>query len=197
MPYLDEFQLAVARTAQLGLGEVALPETTCAIDQSILNLLEESCPTPFAARAGNALNVNFGMFHMLSKKFHIPGAVLTFGALAVDGERRHAADAALVRRMVEKETGEDDMPGCHVWTTLPGGVIIDHAALSSLANDGLAQIDDAVPAERFVYGPADELPFGLSCHPLVLGPQFLVASGTIDPEAMDYLMGTRFPKQYD
>ena len=197
MSYLKEFQSAASRTKRLGLGDVSLSETAVAIDQTILNLLEESCPTPFAGRAGAVLNVNFGMFHMLSKKLHIPGAVLTFGNVAAGGVDRYPADAPLFRRMVEEESGEENLGRYHVWTTLPGGVIIDHAVMSSLAHDGLVEVDDAVPSERFVYGPADALEFELSYRPLVLGHGFLVASGTIDPEAMDYLMGSRFPKQYD
>jgi hypothetical protein len=32
---------------------------------------------------------------------------------------------------------------------------------------------------------------------MVAGLEFLIASGTIDREAMEYLMGEKFPKQYN
>ena len=197
MSYLTKFQAAAKRTGQWKLGGHALPKAPFAIDPAILNALEETGHIPFAQRAGQVLSVNFGMFHMLTKKFMIPNAVITMGNVSVDGEMRLPATVQNFRKMLDEESGEENLGSYHIWTTLPGGVILDHAILSSLAADGLADVNEAVPAERYLYAHGDELPHSLTYHPMVVGLQFFVASGTIDPEAMDYLMGERFPKQYE
>ena len=75
-------------------------------------------------------------------------------------------------------------------------MILDHVILSSLHNDDVITVDEFIPSARFIHGQADALPYGLKYHPIVVGLEFFVASGTIDREAMDYLMGERFPKQY-
>jgi hypothetical protein len=197
MSYFKEFKGAVSRTKKLGLGDVPVNETVVVLDTAVLNAIEETGHIPFGQRAGQALNVNFGMYHMLAKKFRIPGAVLTMGNVAVDGEMRFPATPAHFRKMVENESGEDGLGTYHLWTTLPGGFILDHVLPSALAGDGLIEVDEAVPAERYLYGPADELPHGITYHPMVAGLEFLIASGTIDREAMEYLMGEKFPKQYN
>jgi len=197
MAYLKEFKAAATRTRKLNLGEVTVGETAVTLDQAVLNAIEETGHIPFKQRAVQALNVNFGMYHMLAKKFHIPGGMLTMGNVAVDGEMRFPVTPAHFRKMVENESGEDALGTYHLWTTLPGGVILDHVLPSSLAGEGLVEVDEAVPAERYLYGPADELPHGITYHPMVAGLEFLIASGTVDREAMEYLMGEKFPKQYD
>jgi hypothetical protein len=196
MSYLKEFKSAVSRTAKWDLGEFTVNETAMPIDQAVLNAVEETGHIPFAQRAVQTLSVNFGMFHMLTRKFHIPGAVMTLGNVAVDGEMRHPATTAHFRKMIANESGEDQLGSYHLWTTLPGGVILDHVMPSALHADGIITVNDAVPAERFLYGPADELDHGLTYHPIIVGLEFFIASGTIDREAMEYLMGERFPKQY-
>jgi hypothetical protein len=196
MAYLKEFKAAAARTRKLNLGDVTLGETAVALDQAVLNAIEETGHIPFRQRAVQGLNVNFGMFHMLAKKFHIPGGVLTMGNVAVDGEMRFPVTPAHFRKMVENETGEDALGTYHLWTTLPGGVVLDHVLPSILAGDGIVEVGESVPAERFLYGQADTLPHGITYHPMVAGLEFLIASGTVDREAMEYLMGERFPKQY-
>ncbi|MGE4423470.1 MAG: hypothetical protein AB7D39_14335 [Pseudodesulfovibrio sp.] len=196
MTYLKEFKGAVSRTKKLGLGDVAVNETAVVLDRTVLNAIEETGHIPFRQRAVQALNVNFGMYHMLAKKFHIPGGVLTMGNVAVDGEMRFPVTPAHFRKMVENESGEDALGTYHLWTTLPGGVILDHVLPSFLAGEGLIEVDEAVPAERFLYGPADEMPHGITYHPMIAGLEFLIASGTVDREAMEYLMGEKFPKQY-
>ena len=55
--------------------------------------------------------------------------------------------------MIASESGEDELGTYHLWTTLPGGVVLDHVILSSLAGDGIIEVNDAVPAERYLYGP--------------------------------------------
>lgn len=197
MSYLKEFKSAVSRTSKWNLGDFSVNEEPFPIDRSILNAVEETGHIPFAQRAVQALSVNFGMFHMLTKKFHIPGGVLTVGNVAVDGEMRHPVTPAHFRRMIADRSGEDALGSYHLWTTLPGGVVLDHVVLSSLHGDGLIEVDAGLPSERFLYGPADDLPHGLTYHPMVVGLEFFIASGTIDREAMEYLMGERFPKQYD
>jgi hypothetical protein len=196
MTYLKEFKAAASRTKKLGLGDVAVNETAMALDQAVLNAIEETGHIPFRQRAVQGLNVNFGMFHMLAKKFHIPGGVLTMGNVSVNDDMRFPVTPAHFRNMVENESGEDSLGTYHLWTTLPGGFILDHVLPSSLASDGIIEVDEAVPAERFLYGQADELPHGITYHPMVAGLEFLIASGTIDREAMEYLMGEKFPKQY-
>ncbi|WP_272700466.1 hypothetical protein [Desulfovibrio sp. Fe33] len=196
MSYLKEFKNAVSRTRKLGLGEPAVNETAMPLDQAVLNAIEETGHIPFRQRAVQALSVNFGMFHMLTKKFHIPGGVLTMGNVSVDGEMRFPVTPAHFRKMVENESGEDALGTYHLWTTLPGGIILDHVLPSALSGDGLMEVNEAVPAERYLYGPADELGHGIEYHPMVAGLEFLIASGTIDREAMEYLMGEKFPKQY-
>lgn len=197
MSYIEKLQLAVNRTKKWKIGEYSLIENGITIDQAIINALEESCHIPFPERAGKAMSVNFGMFHMLSKKFHIPGATITMGNVSVNGEMRMPITAPLFKKMLDEETGEENMGQYHLWTTLPDGSILDHVIVSSLHHDGLISINEAIPAERFVYGQAEDLPHGLEYHPLLVGLEFFVASGTIDPEAMDYLMGERFAKQYN
>jgi len=196
MSYLKEFKAAANRTRKLDIGDITLGETAMPIDQAILNAVEATGHIPFPLRAENGFNVNFGMFHMLAKKFHIPGAVMTLGNVAVNGEMRFPAEPAHFKKMVSNQTGEDNMGNYHLWTTLPGGYILDHVILSSLHKDGIVTVDEAIPAERFLYGHADELPHGLTYHPMIVGLEFFVASGTIDQEALEYLMGERFPKQY-
>tara|TARA_Y100001954_G_C15827095_1_gene612800 strand:- start:7284 stop:7940 length:657 start_codon:yes stop_codon:yes gene_type:complete len=196
MSYLQDFKAACSRTRKMDLGDFALSEEHMAIDQTILNAVEETGHIPFAQRAENAFNVNFGMFHMLAKKFHIPGATMTIGNVAVNGEMRLPVQHGDFRKMVADQTGEDNLGRYHIWTTLPGGWILDHAVLSGLHGDGIVTVNDMIPAERFIYGDADALPHGLTYHPMVVGVEFFVASGTIDQEAMEYLMGERFPKQY-
>ncbi|OIQ51071.1 hypothetical protein BerOc1_03016 [Pseudodesulfovibrio hydrargyri] len=196
MNYIKEFKAAAAQSRKLGLSEIAVGETATVLDQAVLNALEETGHIPFRQRAVQGLNVNFGMFHMLAKKFHIPGGVLTMGNVAMDGEMRFPVTPAHFRKMVENESGEDALGTYHLWTTLPGGFILDHVLPSILAGDGLIEVDEAMPAERYLYGPADELPHGITYHPMVAGLEFLIASGTVDREAMEYLMGEKFPKQY-
>lgn len=196
MSYLKEFKAAASRTRKLDLGDVTLSEAAMPLDQAVLNAVEGTGHIPFLQRAENAFNVNFGMFHMLTKKFHIPGATMTLGNVAVNGEMRFPATPAHFKKMVSDQTGEENMGNYHLWTTLPGSYILDHAILSSLHLDGIVTVDDAIPAERFLYGQADELPHGLTYHPMMVGLEFFVASGTIDQEALEYLMGERFPKQY-
>ena len=196
MSYLKEFKSAASRTAKWGLGEFEVNETPFPIDQAVLNAVEETGHIPFGQRAVQTLSVNFGMFHMLTKKFHIPGGIITMGNVAVNGEMRHPATPAHFKKMIADQSGEDELSAYHLWTTLPGGVILDHVMPSALHADSVIEVDDAVPAERFLYGPADELPFGLTYHPMVVGLEFFIASGTIDREALEYLMGERFPKQY-
>lgn len=196
MSYLKEFKAAASRTKKWNLGEIAVNETQFPIDQSILNAVEETGHIPFAQRAVQTLSVNFGMFHMLTKKFHIPGGVITMGNVAVNGEMRHPVTHADFKKMIENESGEDALGSYHLWTTLPGGVILDHVILSALHGEKIIEVNDAVPAERFLHGQADALPHGLTYHPMVVGLEFFIASGTIDREAMEYLMGEKFPKQY-
>lgn len=193
---MKEFTAAANRTKKLDIGDVSLPQTAMPLDQAVLNAVEETGHIPFPQRAENAFNVNFGMFHMLAKKFHIPGATITMGNVSVNGEMRHPATVADFKAMVANQSGEEAMGSYHMWTTLPGGYIIDHAILSGLHADGVTEINEMIPAERFLYGEADTLPHGLEYHPMIVGYEFLVASGTIDQEAMEYLMGERFPKQY-
>ncbi|MBG0791594.1 MAG: hypothetical protein H0S80_13975 [Desulfovibrionaceae bacterium] len=196
MSYLKEFKSAASRTKKWNLGESSIGEEPFPIDQAVLNAVEATGHIPFAQRAVQSLSVNFGMFHMLTKKFHIPCAVMTLGNVAVNGEMRFKASPARFKNMIANGSGEDELGSYHLWTSLPGGVILDHVMPSALHGDGVIQVDDAVPAERFLYGPADALPFGLTYHPMVTGLEFFIASGTIDREAMEYLMGERFPKQY-
>lgn len=196
MSYLNEFQAATVRAKNMELGEFSMPETGMQLDSAVLNAVEETGHIPFPARAENAFNVNFGMFHMLAKKFHIPGATITMGNVAVNGEMRLSATVADFKAMVADKTGEQNMGAYHIWTTMPGGYVIDHAILSGLYADGIVQVDDAIPAERYLYGQADELPHGITYHPMMVGLEFFVASGTLDQEAVEYLMGERFPKQY-
>ncbi|WP_207263152.1 hypothetical protein [Desulfovibrio sp. Huiquan2017] len=196
MTYLKEFKGAVSRSKKLGLGEATVVETAVALDQAVLNAVEATGHIPFRQRAVQGLNVNFGMFHVLAKKFHIPGGVLTMGNVAVNGEMRFPVTPAHFRKMVENESGEDALGTYHLWTTLPGGIILDHVLPSILAGEGVLKVDEAVPSERYLYGPADVLPHGITYHPMVTGLEFLIASGTVDREAMEYLMGEKFPKQY-
>nr|WP_321256002.1 hypothetical protein [uncultured Pseudodesulfovibrio sp.] len=197
MSYLKEFKAAASRTKKLNLGEFAVAETPFPIDQTILNAVEETGHIPFAERAGKAMSVNFGMFHMLTKKFHIPGGVITMGNVSVNGEMRLPVTLIDFKKMIENKTGEEEMGVYHLWTTLPGGVILDHVMPSALHKDGIINVNEAIPAERFLHGQADELPHGLTYHPMILGLEFFIASETIDREAMEYLMGEKFPKQYE
>lgn len=197
MTYIDELQLAINRTRRWKLGDYALVENGVSIDQTILNALEESGHIPFAERAGNGLNVNFGMFHMLVKKFHIPGALMTLGNVSTGDDMRFAVTPKLFEKMIKDESGEENMGQYHLWTTLPDGSILDHVILSSLHGDNLITVNDAVPSERYLCSQAQDLPHDLQYHPLLVGLEFFVKSGTIDPEAMNYLMGEKFAKQYD
>jgi len=197
MSYLKEFQAAASRTRQWNIGDVTQPDTPFPIDRAVLNALEETGHIPFPLRAAQVLSVNFGMYHVLAKKFHIPNGVITMGNVSVDGRMLLPATIDDFRHMLKHRNGEDTLGSYHIWTTLPGGVILDHAILSTLHGEGLAQIDHAIPAERYLYAPGDDLPHKLAYHPMVVGLEFFVASGTIDPEAMEYLMGARFPKQYE
>jgi hypothetical protein len=196
MSYLKEFTAAANRTRKMDLGDFSLNADGVILDQAVLNAVEATGHIPFAQRAENAFNVNFGMFHMLAKKFMIPGATMTIGNVAVNGEMRLPATVAGFKNMVADQSGEDNMGQYHIWTTLPGGFILDHAILSSLHHDNIVKVDDMIPAQRFLYGQADELPHGLTYHPMIVGYEFFVASGTLDQEALEYLMGVRFPKQY-
>jgi len=196
MSYLKEFTAAANRTRKMDLGDFSLNADGVILDQAVLNAVEATGHIPFAQRAENAFNVNFGMFHMLAKKFMIPGATMTIGNVAVNGEMRLPATVAGFKNMVADQSGEDNMGQYHIWTTLPGGFILDHAIFSSLHHDNIIQVDDMIPAQRFLYGQADELPHGLTYHPMIVGYEFFVASGTLDQEALEYLMGVRFPKQY-
>ncbi len=197
MSYLKEFKAALSRTKKWKIGDTAMSDTVCVLDQAVLNMLEESGHIPFSQRAQNPFNVNFGMFHMLAKKFLIPGATITIGNVAVNDEPRLPITTPMLKKIIEDESGEDNMSMYHVWTTLPGGYVLDHVMPSALHADNILEVNEAIPAERFIYGQADELPHGLTYHPMLTGLEFFVASGTIDPEAMNYLMGERFAKQYD
>ncbi len=196
MSYFEEYQAACTASSQLGLGSYSPHKQGMPILAAVLDAVEATGHIPFPQRAENAFNVNFGMFHMLTKKFHIPGATITLGNVAIHGEMRFSATPDDFTKMVAEQTGEENMGRYHLWTTLPGGNVIDHAILSGLHSDGLIAVDEAVPSERYLYGPADDLPHGLSYHPMIVGLEFFVASGTIDQEALEYLMGERFPKQY-
>ncbi|CCH48293.1 hypothetical protein [Pseudodesulfovibrio piezophilus] len=196
MSYLKEFRAAASRTRKLGLDDIAMHETPMALDPSLLNALEATGHIPFAQRAKNAFNVNFGMFHMVAKKFHIPGAIMTLGNVKVHGEKRFQATSTSFKEIIREQSGEENMGHYHLWTTLPGGYILDHAILPGLQADGIITVDDMLPAERYLYDHADELPHGLTYHPMIVGLEFFVASGTIDREALEYLMGEQFPKQY-
>jgi hypothetical protein len=196
MSYLNEFNAAVRRTAKWKLGRHPLPARAEVLDQAVLNELEASSHIPFEERAGKAMTVNFGMFHMLMKRFGVDGCVITMGSVSRDGERIVDAPQASFKAMLANKSGEESIGTYHLWTTLPGGVILDHAILSFLHRDNAVTVNPMIPSERFICAPADALPHGLTYHPVVVGHQFFVASGTIDREAMDYLMGDRFPKQY-
>jgi hypothetical protein len=196
MSYIKEFRSAASRTARWGLGNHDLPDTAAPLDQAILNELEASSHIPFAERAGKAMAVNFGMFHMLVKKYGVRDCVITMGSVSVDGNPLVDAPPALFKTMIDDQSGEAHLGSYHLWTTLPGGVILDHVILSSLHRQGLVDINEMIPSERSVCAQADGLPHGLRYHPAVVGEEFFVASGTIDREAMDYLMGERFPRQY-
>ncbi|MGL1861572.1 MAG: hypothetical protein OCC46_03510 [Pseudodesulfovibrio sp.] len=197
MSYLKEFKAALSRTKKWKIGDGTSSESVCTIDQTILNALEGTCHIPFPERAGNAMSVNFGMFHMLVKKFRLPGATITMGNVAVNGEMRMPITHPQLKTILADETGEESMGQYHLWTTLPGGMVLDHVIMSSLHRDGIVEINELIPAERYIYGQGDDLPHGLTYHPLITGLEFFVASGTIDPEAMAYLMGEDFAKQYD
>nr|WP_287412955.1 hypothetical protein [Pseudodesulfovibrio sp.] len=197
MSYLKEFKAAASRTKKMNLGEFAVAETPFPIDQTILNAVEETGHIPFTERAGKAMSVNFGMFHMLSKKFHIPGGIITMGNVSINNEMRLPVTPTHFKKMIKNKTGEEKMGAYHLWTTLPGGIILDHVMPSALHKDGIMTVNEAIPAERFLHGQADELPHGLTYHPMILGLEFFIASETIDREAMEYLMGEKFPKQYE
>jgi hypothetical protein len=196
MSYIKEFQAAVSRTAKWKLGRYAPPEAVAPLDQAVLNELEASSHIPFGDRAGKGMTVNFGMFHMLVKKFGVSDCMITMGSVSLNGTPLVDADQAHFKSMIAKQNGEDQIGTYHLWTTLPGGVILDHVILSSLSHAGLVEVNDLIPSERFICARADALPHGLTYHPVVVGEEFFVASGTIDREAMNYLMGERFPKQY-
>lgn len=196
MAYIEEFRAAASRTAKWGLGSYALPEADGPLDQAILNELEASSHIPFGERAGKAMAVNFGMFHMLVKKYGVTDCVITMGSVSVGGRMLVDAPPARFKAMLADQSGEECLGSYHLWTTLPGGVILDHVILSPLHREGLADINPMIPSERVVCAPGDGLPHGLAYHPAVVGEEFFVASGTIDREAMNYLMGGRFPKQY-
>lgn len=196
MSYLKEFQAAANRTRKWNLGDYSMPEVADPLDQAILTELEATSHIPFAERASKGMSVNFGMFHMLCTRFNIPGGVITMGNVSVDGDLRLPVTASHFKKMIKHQSGEEDMGMYHLWTTLPGGYVMDHVILSALHTDGTLQINEMIPAERYVFGEADNLPHNLTYHPIVLGLEFFVASGTIDREAMEYLMGERFPKQY-
>jgi hypothetical protein len=181
MSYLKEFKSAVARTAKLDLGDFTVNESPMPLDQAVLNAVEETGHIPFKQRAVQSLSVNFGMFHMLAKKFHIPGGIMTLGNVSVNGEMRFPVTPAHFRKMIETGSGEDALGSYHLWTTLPGGVILDHVLPSALAGDGLLDVNEAVPAERYLYGPADELGHGIAYHPMIVGLEFFIASETARP----------------
>jgi hypothetical protein len=195
--YNEDLQLAMSRTKKWRLGNYALNKTASPLDQNILNELEASSPIPFAERATKGMSVNFGMFHMLLKKFNVPSALITMGNVSINGEMRLPITSSHFKKMIKHKSGEENMSQYHLWTTLPGGMILDSVILSSLSHDGLIEVDDMIPSERYIYGQADDLPHHLQYVPLVVGLEFFVASGTIDQEAMTYLMGDRFPKQYN
>ncbi len=197
MSYHKEFTAAASRTRKLDLGDFTLGETATVLDPAVLNAVEATGHIPFSQRAANGFNVNFGMYHMLAKKFHIPGATMTLGNVAVNGAMRYPVTQNHFKKMVTEQSGEEHLGEYHLWTTLPGGYILDHVILPALHGDGIIQVDEAVPAERYLYGQADALPHGLTYHPMIVGLEFFVASGTIDQEALEYLMGERFPKQYN
>jgi len=194
--YTDEMHQAVIRTKKWNLGDYAIDETSPALDQTLLNELEATSHIPFADRAGKGMSVNFGMFHMLLKRFNVENAIITMGNVSVNGEMRLPVTASHLKKVIKHKSGEENMGQYHLWTTLPGGMILDHVILSSLHNDDVITVDEFIPSARFIHGQADALPYGLKYHPIVVGLEFFVASGTIDREAMDYLMGERFPKQY-
>lgn len=196
MSYQKEFDAAVNRTEKWKLGGYAIDELKTPVDQAILNELEASSHIPFLERAGKGMSVNFGMYHMLLTKFSIPGAIITMGNISINGEMRLPITSSHFKKMIKHQSGEENMSQYHLWTTLPDGSILDHVIVSSLHNEGTVQINEMVPAERYICASGDDLPHGLQYHPMVVGVDFFVASGTIDPEAMDYLMGSRFPKQY-
>ena len=196
MTYLEEFQAASSRTRKWKLGDYTLAETGVPLAQNLLNELEATSHIPFTDRAGKGMSVNFGMFHMLVKKFDIPDAIITMGNVSVNGEMRLPVTASHLKKIIKHQNGEENMGQYHLWTTLPGGVVLDHVILSSLHHDGMIAVDEMIPSERYISEQADDLPHGLKYHPLVMGLKFFVASGTIDSEAMDYIMGARFPKQY-
>lgn len=196
MSYLKEFQAAASRTAKWKLGRYDLPEAASRMDQAILNELESSSHIPFAERADKGMAVNFGMFHMLVKRFGVTGCVITMGSVSRHGEMLVDAPPAHFKGMLADQSGEDKLSTYHLWTTLPGGVILDHVILPVLHRDGVMEVNAAIPSGRYVCAPADALPHGLAYHPAVVGEEFFVASGTIDREAMNYLMGDRFPRQY-
>jgi len=194
--YIKEFKDAVIRTKNWKLGNHTVNENPFAIDQTVLNAVEETGHIPFKDRAGKAMSVNFGMYHMLTTKFPIPNAIITMGNVSVNDEMLLPVTPGHFKNMLKNESGEEDMGQYHLWTTLPGGMILDHVIMSSLSHDGIIEVDDMIPSERFLYSHGDSLPHGLQYHPMVVGLEFFVSSGTIDREAMEYLMGDKFPKQY-
>ena len=196
MSYIEDFQAAASRTRKWKLGDYALTKSSTPLDQNLLNELETSSHIPFADRVGKGMSVNFGMFHMLLTKFNIPDAIITMGNVSINDEMRLPVTSSHLKKIIKHQSGEENMGQYHLWTTLPGGVILDHVILSSLHHDGVIKVDEMIPSERYISCQADDLPHGLKYHPLVMGLEFFVASGTIDKEAMNYLMGDRFPKQY-
>lgn len=197
MSYIKEFQDAVTRTKNWKLGNFTVEENPFAIDQTILNMLEGTCHIPFPERATKGMSVNFGMFHMLMTKLPIPGAVITLGNVSVNGKMRFPVTSPDFKRMVKDESGEENMDTYHLWTTLPGGMILDHVILSALHLDETIEVNPIIPTERYIYAHGDGLPHEIKYHPMIVGLEFFVSSGTIDREAMEYLMGDRFPKQYN
>ncbi len=165
MSYRKEFQAAINRTTKWKLGGYAIDELDTPVDQSVLNELEATSHIPFTERAGKGMSVNFGMYHMLLTRFGIEGAVITMGNVSVNGEMRLPVTASHFKKMIKHQSGEENMSQYHLWTTLPGGIVLDHVILSSLHGEGLVEVNDAIPSERYICGPGDELPHGLEYHP--------------------------------
>ncbi|WP_239057897.1 hypothetical protein [Pseudodesulfovibrio sp. JC047] len=115
MSYLKEFKAAASRTKKLNLDEISINPTSFPIDRTVLNAVEETGHIPFAERAGKTLSVNFGMFHMLSTKFHIPGAILTMGNVARNGEPLLPVTPTHFKKMVTEKTGENALGSYHIW----------------------------------------------------------------------------------
>lgn len=179
MSYLHDFQLALDRNRRFGLPVPAFQfqdfrylktkraaQIPAAIQQN-LGFLSN------ADLVAQCFSIHYRLAEVISGVLNAP-AFLTIGYIGFGGEFRFRKSEEELEALLSSGLGDETL-GAHAWLTLPSMEIMDFSLPTSMAvlNGWSRGHGEAITSH------ADELEYGLTYHPQIIGEQYLWRTGAI------------------